>query len=385
MLNQSSTIGGWHTDNRWSLPTQTGDQVGIESNYDAMMDMGVRFVDLNGDGLVDIIQGIGGGYSFRRAWLNTGSGWIDAPQFAAPTNFVWRAAAQVTTDEGVRFVDVNGDGLPDIVQNEAGGGGVIIQHAWLNTGSGWKAADQWTPPVWIIDRGKSPIDNGVRFADINGDGLTDIIQSVSGLAPWAVSKAWLNTGGGWTPAPASWNPPIAITYRDNSDSSIFNGVEIVDINGDGLPDLVMYQDGQRGHAAAAYLNTGGGWTRNDAFVPPIRLVDAIPNGSADEGVRLVDMNGDGLVDMVQSQGAISALPLYNLHRAIIQQGDPPNLLAGIKNELGGFVQVTYGSAAQFGQPLPMPVTVVKSVTADDGMGSAVSTHYSYSGGKYTAR
>src|SRR6185437_1903627 len=123
MLNQSSTIGGWQTDNRWSLPTQTGDQVGIESNYDAMMDMGVRFVDLNGDGLVDIIQGIGGGYSFRRAWLNTGSGWIDAPQFAAPTNFVWRAAAQVTTDEGVRFVDVNGDGLPDIVQNEAGGGG----------------------------------------------------------------------------------------------------------------------------------------------------------------------------------------------------------------------------------------------------------------------
>lgn len=75
------------------------------------------------------------------------------------------------------------------------------------------------------------------------------------------------------------------------------GARLVDVNGDGLVDLVYHRylcgDGSR--RKGAYINTGTGWQADSNYAPPYELaIDC----RADSGARLVDINGDSLVDLV---------------------------------------------------------------------------------------
>jgi hypothetical protein len=66
------------------------------------------------------------------------------------------------------FADVNGDGLPDIIWYQSGVG----SGTWLNTGNGWASSSTWISPVSLLSSGG--LDEGVRFGDINGDGRDDL-------------------------------------------------------------------------------------------------------------------------------------------------------------------------------------------------------------------
>jgi hypothetical protein len=46
-----------------------------------------------------------------------------------------------SVDNGVRIVDVTGDGLPDFLKCSTAG----QCKAWINTGSGWQRNDNWNP------------------------------------------------------------------------------------------------------------------------------------------------------------------------------------------------------------------------------------------------
>jgi len=379
-----NTGNGWQSaDSPWNSPVRMFDMV---ANVGAV-DEGVRFVDLNGDGLVDIIQGETSpmnGYNVRQAWLNNGHGWTIAPQWVPPMDIVTRPSLSWSYVNGVQFVDLNNDGLPDIVQYMTGSGGTVA-NVWLNTGNGWQSANSWLPPVRLMDlvANAGSVDEGVRFVDLNGDGLVDIIQGeTSPMSGYNLRQAWLNNGHGWTAAP-QWNPPTDIVVRPTWGMSYLNGVELVDINGDGLPDIVQDMSGSGGTAANVWLNTGNGWKSDNSWLPPARLMDLVANvGTVDEGLRLEDLNGDGLVDIIQSQASTN-IPSYDLHRALLAQGGPENILTSINNGLGGITQISYGPPGQYGASLPFPVTVVKSITSSDGMGNpAVTTAYSYSGGFY---
>jgi hypothetical protein len=48
-------------------------------------------------------------------------------------------------DNGVRIVDVTGDGLPDFLQCELSSGSVTDCKSWINTGTGWKRDDAYKP------------------------------------------------------------------------------------------------------------------------------------------------------------------------------------------------------------------------------------------------
>ncbi len=95
---------------------------------------------------------------------------------------------------GVRIADVNSDGLPDIIQGFEDANGVNHFNAWINTGSGWVASSTWDPPVVFSNNG---VDTGARIADVNGDGLPDIIQAYSDSGGTAHYGAWINDGDGW--------------------------------------------------------------------------------------------------------------------------------------------------------------------------------------------
>ncbi|HBG16828.1 MAG TPA: hypothetical protein DDW93_08620, partial [Firmicutes bacterium] len=185
-------------------------------------------VDLNGDGLVDIVERRenlvdGTTYQVSNVYLNNGNGWTQQPAnspWQIPAAIVcweydqpWQDIGQVF-DKGVRFVDLNGDGLVDILQSyrwafSGGHGYNTYSYAYLNNGNGWTEVNfhNWVDPIspgrafftYYFDDGsytRFSLDQGVRFADVNGDGLVDMVQNMTrsyagGTEEW--KYCWINT------------------------------------------------------------------------------------------------------------------------------------------------------------------------------------------------
>ncbi|WP_184231157.1 SpvB/TcaC N-terminal domain-containing protein, partial [Methanococcus maripaludis] len=88
---------------------------------------------------------------------------------------------------------------------------------------GWVQDTSWNPPCYFTAGG---YDQGTRLADVNGDGLVDIIQGL--YSSGAYRNAWINTGNGWV-QDTSWNPPCYFTAGGYD-----QGTRLADVNGDGL-------------------------------------------------------------------------------------------------------------------------------------------------------
>jgi hypothetical protein len=181
------------------------------------------------------------------------------------------------------MADVNGDHMADIVG--FGNGGVYVSLATgdgnfaplsitlaaLNPANGWTSQDQFPR----------------ELADVNGDGMSDIVAFGNGGV--YVSLA---TGGGNFATPeiklAALNPGNGWTSNDQFPR------ELADVNGDHMADIVGFGDG----GAYVALATGGG-----NFATPIIGVSALDpaNGwtSNHQFLReLADVNHDGMADIV---------------------------------------------------------------------------------------
>jgi hypothetical protein len=73
------------------------------------------------------------------------------------------------------------------------------------------------------------------------------------------------------------------------------GAKFVDINGDGLNDMVWHIVWNGKTQKGAAINTGCGWKLDSAFSPLYSMANVGRKGS---GVRFVELNGDGTIDMV---------------------------------------------------------------------------------------
>jgi RHS repeat-associated protein len=204
--------GSGFDSSTWSIPIDFVDGSGV--------DQGVVLDDVNGDGRADIISSKDGS---RSVYLNNGAGWT-LTSFSMPVDLMTGGS-----DSGARLVDVNGDGLPDVLRAKSG-----TRDAWLNNGTGWVSSGIWTPPTDFVTASRP--DNGVRFTDVNGDGLTDLVEDYANGST-TVRGAWINTGDGWEQDTA-WQSPEPFT-RDG-----FNiGRRLGDLDGDGFVDLVVsHQD-----------------------------------------------------------------------------------------------------------------------------------------------
>lgn len=230
----------------------------------------LKVAELNGDTLPDLLLSRG---SLRRAYVNTGASFQRAAQFEQFDI----AFAIDGDDKGVRLVDLNGDGRQDLLRVFAGSNG-SARRAYLNQGDGFVPAPQYEN----LENGIG-FNRGLELADLNGDGLTDLLYAF-GKDKGIARRAYLNTGSGWLRAPA-FEAFTGLLNNNGTDG----GLRILDINGDGNDDLI----GEEG----AFINTGAGFLFDDSF-PALRFVRNPGQTGADTGYRLGEVNGDGLPDLI---------------------------------------------------------------------------------------
>jgi len=187
-----------------------------------------RVADVNGDHLADIV-----GFAQNGVWvaLATGEGNFAQPSFELPA-FGVNAGGWSGDDTYPRKVaDINGDGRADIIG--FGQAGVYVS---LATGDGHFAAPTFELPAFGTGAGSWSSDDTYprELADVSGDGRADIIGF--GQAGVYVSLA---TGDGHFAAPTFELPEFGTSAGGWSSDDTYPR-RVADVNGDGMADIVGF-------------------------------------------------------------------------------------------------------------------------------------------------
>jgi hypothetical protein len=143
---------------------------------------------------------------------------------------------------------------------------------------------------------------GIATADVNGDGAQDLVVVTYDTAFITLSvSVSLGNGDGTFQAATSYTvdtDPVNTYSPGGGNGGYFNGVAVGDLNGDGYPDIVV-TDSNGGNIDVLLGNGDGTFqtpvaygTGNDGDTAPF------PDGTFPQGVSLGDLNGDGVLDAV---------------------------------------------------------------------------------------
>ena len=282
-----------------SAGTESVPKSGPTCPYMSSSKPAVRFADLTGDGRAEYLwvaeDGSATAYLNERAPDTPDAAYKNQPN---PKDALihWNKQDVVTPKvdgarrENVLFADLNGDGRADylLVHPNAS------VSAWLNTGGsdayGPNAAKvSWRPLGLIFLSTGTQAGAGVRFADLNGDGLAEYIH----IASDGEVSAYLNNGLDskdcikWTDAGVLLTP-----YKAGAIVNI-NLVHFADINGNGRADHLEVDESNG--SVKARMNLGTDLSKdNRAKVKWAETSEiAYGVGQKGEGVIFADMNADG--------------------------------------------------------------------------------------------
>ena len=393
-------------DPDFSLPTDSNDDV--ISLYTSTT-YGVFFQDINGDNLPDIIRWErgtpNGSFTFLKGnnvYLNTGSGFIEDPNFLLPTDSNGDVLYFTTSStNGTFFQDVNGDGLSDFVRwyyNQPNGYFSLDRgnNVYLNTGTGFQKDPNFLLPTDssgnVLHFHKST-SYGTFFQDINGDNLPDFVRWYQGYpnatAPdYRENMVYLNTGTGFAEdpnflLPTDSNDDVISLYTSTNYGTYFQ-----DVNGDNLPDFVRWEYGQPNGSFTlykgnnVYLNTGTGFTEDSNFLLPTDSNGDVLyfTTSTSYGTFFQDIDGDGLPDFLRwYYNKPNGFEDWRANHAWLNSGEGFGYLSNLTNNTLGSVGLEYTQARKQDSSniISFPVNVVDSITTDDNNGNIDSTSYEY--------
>lgn len=207
-------------------------------------DNGVRLLDLNDDGCLDVV--IGNDQLRRtRLWQPDEKQWLES-DFPAPLVTVGVNGQRQAT--GGRFGVLDGHVI-FLVQDEQHAG------AWRWEGQGWKADDALLAGLSIegepVRTARDGRDAGVRLRDIDADGHCELLAA--GPARPSVFR-WNQGDGRWQPLPTTLPPGTSVVDAQARDA----GLRFVDVNQDGFDD-VLFSNEQR-YSLHLYDPRTGAWS-----------------------------------------------------------------------------------------------------------------------------
>jgi hypothetical protein len=226
--------------------------VGIHNEF--VSDCGEWIVDVDHDGLPDLVTA---------GWISNGLWWYRNPgPKAVAAGAMWKA--EKITDsydtEGGAFADINGDGKPDLALAHYNRAGVL----WIDF-----SKDQ--PLVHHLG-GREQDGHGIGIADINGDGKADVLTTHGWFEQIDADNDKWQWHGDWDLGDAGF--PI-LGY---------------DINHDGKLDLIYGQ----GHGYGLYWLEQAGTAAHSQWIR--HTIDE--SFSQSHALTLVDIDGDGIPELI---------------------------------------------------------------------------------------
>ena len=322
-----------------------------------------EFLDVDGDGRVDIVRRVG---DHPVAWVNRST--VDALRFDGPVELAGVAGDHVFDPSALRF-DIDGDGRTDILADV---GGTLT--AFLTGGEdrhenvlgfpGYATAIDGVLGGQSLDR--ADLDDGTfSVADTNGDRLDDLVRAMGGPTHTDALVVYANRGDGSFAPARPLDVPAQVT--DVPPESLV----AQDLNGDGLADLYS----RNGATFRFWLNLDG--TRFDRG----HALQIEQQGT--EGTVVVrDVNGDNFADVVSIAPDGDGWSVYSLASEV-----PLGLLTSATNALGAERRFHYQTLAHarlaaanevpWTSTVPIPMWVVESMEVDPGTSATIVESYSY--------
>jgi hypothetical protein len=385
-----------------------------------------QWLDLDGEGVPGMLTWQTGGlyYKRNRSPANTvvQSGLEEtSASFAAP-ELIAAQPSQAPAGREPQFMDLASDGHQDMVQLNGPVRGYYERMAMRPWAATWRGFQpfQLFPEV-------DPADRNLRFVDVDGDGLVDLLVSEDDVFAWYRSYGRLGFGSRqYARKPYDEERGAALVFADPQET-----IFLADMTGDGLTDIVRIRNGEVCYwpnlgygrfSAKVAMDGAPRFDTPDAFDPRrIRLADIDGCGTTDiiylaaRGVAIYrNQSGNSwsaettLADFpaLNDIGVVSAVDLLGNGTSCLVWSSPlpsdagrqmryidlmgsqkPHLLVDLNNNLGAETRVRYASSNKFyvadreaGTPwvtnLPFPVQVAERVEVFDHVGRTrlVSTY-----------
>ena len=198
----------------------------------------------------------------------------------------WKVLGRVANPAHAEVVDLDQDGILDILVADLGSfpptdrrcGKVV----WLRG-----KADGTFIPITLLENVGRVAD--VQVADFRGTGKLDLVVGVFGLIVAGEVVFLENRTTDWS------KPEFVPQTLDSRHGAIH--VPVADLNGDGKPDFVAVF-AQEHESVVAFLNEGNGKFQAQ------NLYTAPHPGWGSSGIQLTDLNGDGRLDVLYTNGDI---------------------------------------------------------------------------------
>jgi RHS repeat-associated protein len=287
-------------------------------------------------------------------------------------------------DPGLLPADLDGDGLTDLLLAD---GEVLRWHRSL--GRDGHGPQQRAPAGGDEERGPVLLETdptrAVLLADMSGDGLADLVRVRNGEVCY-----WPNLGHGRFGAKVAMAGAPVFDHAEQFDPG---RLRLADIDGSGPTDLIYLGRGKVGY----WLNQAG-----NGF-GPAQTLTVFPDVDRLASVQVTDLLGTGTACLVWSSPLAKdrSLCYVDLSGGIDPElpaddlvGHKPRLLRAVRNNLGGETRLRYapstrsyltdrGAGTPWATRLPFPVQVVERVeTYDHVARTRLVTTYSYRHGYY---
>jgi RHS repeat-associated protein len=273
-----------------------------------------------------------------------------------------------------KMLDLDGDGRPDLLLCED-----RVFTWYKNQGKEGFGLGGYSSVSFDEDKGPRLLLNdpvqSVFLADLNGDGLTDLVRIRNGEVCY-----WPNKGYGRFGAKVTMSNAPTFDHPDTFNPQY---IYISDISGTGAADILYLAQSK----CMAYINRSG-----NSFSEGVEIA-TLPGIEPYSKVSVIDFLGNGTGCIVWS----SPLPQYAnapLRYIDLMAGKKPHLMKSYSNGMGKTVALKYKSSTKYyladkiaGTPwatkLPFPVHCIEEITTSDAVSETTyKQSYAYHHGYY---